>query len=481
MARSVKKNFAFNSAYQVLNILVPLVTTPYLSRTIGSVGNGLFTYTQSITNYFVLFAALGMSNYGVRAIAECGNNREKRSHVFWNACAMNTLTGIVVFAVYLVYCFTLGAKNLTLSLLWCLWVVGQVIDVTWLLFGCQEFAVPTVRNFITRLLGMCFIFLFVHDVNDTWGYVFAVAAPFFINSILVWAFVHRYVDFEMPTWHEMLKHLKPCLLLFIPVIATSLYTLLDKVMLGAMTDMNQTGLYDYSEKISKMPMAIITALGAVVLPKMATVMATGKIEEGKKLVSATMWFMESCALALMFGIIAVAPEFVPVFFGPGYDECISLMSILSLIIPLVCATNVIGVQYMVPTHHDKEFTVSVLIGAVVNVAINLYALPRYGALGASIATVAAEFSVLAAQSIMVRGELDLIGSLRGAIPFLLMGLGMLVIIRLIASLFGTLGLPTAATLVVEACVGSMFYLIASLTWSKVTSNEYFKRLFPRFA
>ncbi len=212
MARSVKKNFAFNSAYQVLNILVPLVTTPYLSRTIGSVGNGLFTYTQSITNYFVLFAALGMSNYGVRAIAECGNNREKRSHVFWNACAINTLTGIVVFAVYLVYCFTLGAKNLTLSLLWCLWVVGQVIDVTWLLFGCQEFAVPTVRNFITRLLGMCFIFLFVHDVNDTWGYVFAVAAPFFINSILVWAFVHRYVDFEMPTWHEMLKHLKPCLL-----------------------------------------------------------------------------------------------------------------------------------------------------------------------------------------------------------------------------------------------------------------------------
>lgn len=478
---SIKKNFAFNSAYQILNIIVPLITTPYLSRTIGSVGNGLFTYTQSIANYFVLFANLGITNYGVRAIAECGDDRARRSNVFWNCMAMNLVTGGTVIAFYFLYCLTLGTQNLPLSLIWAEWVVGSVIDVTWLLNGCQEFGIPMVRNFCTRIAGMAFIFLFVHTQADTWAYVFAIATPYLLNSLLVWPFVHRYVDFVRPTWSQMVRHLKPNLMLFVPVIAISLYTLLDKIMLGSMADMNQTGLYDYSEKISKMPMAVITALGAVVLPKMSEVMAAGKVEEGRRLVHTTMWFMEACALALTCGIIAVAPEFVPVFFGPGYGECVWLMSVLSLIIPLICATNVIGVQYLVPTHRDRGFTLSVLVGAAVNIVINLAFIPNYGAKATAVATVAAEVTVLAVQSFLVSGELDLVACAQDAFPFLVMGLCMVALARALAGVLGSVGLSTAMTLIVEAVVSGLFYLATALLWSRQTRNPYFERLFPKLA
>mgnify|MGYP001157687823 CR=1 FL=1 len=481
MPNSIKKNFAFNSAYQMLNVIVPLITTPYLSRTIGASGNGVFTYTQSIANYFVLFAQLGITNYGVREIASCRDNRESRSETFWNLFSMNLVVGIVVTAVYFLYAFTMGSNQLLISLIWSLWVIGSVVDVTWLLNGCQEFKIPMVRNFCTRLAGMFFIFAFVHTENDTWAYVFAISAPFFLNAILVWPFVRRYVDYVQPSWDKMLKHLKPNLMLFIPVIATSLYTLLDKVMLGNMAGMEQTGFYDYSEKISKMPMAIITALGAVVLPKMTEVISSGRTQEAKELVHETTWFMEACAMALAFGITAVAPEFVPVFFGVGYDPCIPLMGALSVVIPLICATNVIGVQYLVPSHRDCGFTASVLAGALVNILINIFAIPAFGAMGAACATVAAETTVLIVQAWLVRGELPIAQELRGVIPFVLIGFGMLLLIRATSVVFAAMSVPKAVSLISEILIGAIFYVFIAFIYCRGTNNRQFRKLFPKLA
>ena len=481
MAHSVKTNFLFNSAYQILNVIVPLITTPYLSRTIGATGNGIFTYTQSIANYFVLFAQLGITNYGVREIASCGDNRDKRSETFWNLFAMNLVVGIAVTVAYFIYSLTIGASQLFIFMIWSLWVIGSVVDVTWLLNGCQEFKIPMVRNFCTRLAGMFFIFAFIHTENDTWAYVFAISAPYFLNALLVWPFIKHYVDYAQPTWQKMFRHLKPNLLLFIPVIATSLYTLLDKVMLGNMAGMEQTGFYDYSEKISKMPMAIITALGAVVLPKMTEVISSGNTQKAKELVSETMWFMQACAMALAFGITAVAPEFVPVFFGAGYEACVPLMGALSIVIPLICATNVIGVQYLVPSHRDRGFTASVLAGALVNIFINVFAIPAYGAMGAACATVAAELTVLLVQAWLVRGELPLLQELRGIIPFFVNGFVMLLLIRATKIALEALTVPKAPSLIFEILIGAVFYLFFAFIYCRQTNNSHFNKLFPKLS
>ena len=246
----VRKNFIYNSAYQILLVLTPIVTTPYLSRVIGPDGNGLFTYTQSIVNYFVLFAVLGMANYGVRTIAECGDDRARRSDAFWNMFAMNCLVGLAVLAVYVAFVLVFGMDEALLWALWSMWIIGSVGDVSWLMFGMQDFKVPTIRNFITRLASVIFIFVFVRDSGDIWAYVTAISGAFLVNTVLIWPFVGNYVDWVRPSWDKVIAHLKPNLALFIPVIASSLYVLLDKVMLGAMAGMEQTGLYDYAEKIA---------------------------------------------------------------------------------------------------------------------------------------------------------------------------------------------------------------------------------------
>lgn len=479
MGRSIKQNFIYSASYQILNIAVPLITTPILSRTIGAQGNGIFSYTQSIANYFVLFAQLGITNYGVREIAKCGSDRYLRSRVFADLFAMNLFWGCLIVAAYLGYCFSFGFSYMPISLIWLCWVGGSVFDVTWLLNGCEEFKVPMIRNACTRLAGMMAIVLFVRTDADVWIYVSAIAIPFLLNALLIWPFVPSYVDFCAPSFDGAISHLVPNIILFIPVVAVSLYTLLDKVMLGALGGMTQAGLYDYAEKISKMPLAVVTALGAVVLPRMTEELASGRHAEAKSLVSTTMWFMECVSIALCFGIIAVAKEFTLFFFGNGYGECAPLMSILSIIIPLISATNVIGVQFLVPSGRDRQYTISVICGAIVNIAINILFIAKFGAVAAAIATVLAELTVLALQIYMVHDELDIFHTFLSVIPFVVFGVAMFLVVRVASAVLGG-GLPSAVCLTIEVLTGMAVYLFLAIGWCLVTRNKHFYRLFSKW-
>lgn len=474
----IKKNFLFSSAYQLLTVLTPLITTPYLSRVIGAEGNGTFSFTQSVTNYFVIFAILGMSSYGVRAIAECGDDRTRRSEVFWNAFSMTCVTGSLVILAFVVYVVLFGQEFLTLYIIWGLWVVGSVIDISWLFFGVQTFSIPTTGNFFTKICNVVFILVFVQSPQDVWAYVLATAGATFVNSIIPWFFIRRFVDPVRPQWCHMISHLKPTLTLFLPVIAISVYSILDKVMLGMLTSMEQTGYFDYAEKISKLPLSLITALGAAVLPRMSQIVGSGQIEYGKKLVGTTMWFMLACAFALCFGIVGVAPSFCPAFFGEGYEACIPLMSVLAFIIPTICVTNVIGNQYMLPCHRDQEYTASVFVGAIVNVVVNILIIPVLGAMGAAIGSILSEVSVMIVQGWSVREDLDLRSYARDALPFFLIGMLMAFILRLVDSaIYGSCSRIMA--LGIEFVIGAAIYLALALIWGSRHERKRLIAIFPK--
>lgn len=473
MARSVKKNFIWNSAYQLLLILTPLLTTPYLSRVLGPEKIGVYSYTYSVASYFAMFGMLGMAQHGVRAIAQAGGDRNRRSHVFWGAWASQLCVALPVAALYFVYIGVDAVGGLLLGFVWALQVLSSSIDVSWLYFGVEEFKLPTIRSFMTKLAGVVVIFLFVHGPQDLWIYCLSISGATFLNTVLLMPFLKRYVDFVMPSWDEVKIHFVPNLRLFAPVVAISLYTSLDKIMLGQISGMEQAGFYEYSEKLSKMPMALITAMGTVMLPHMTTKLAEGSESAAVSLLGKSLWLMEAAAICLAFGIAAISPEFAVVFLGQGYEQCMYIMPIISIVIPIISASNVIGVQYMLPRCSDVAYTTSVCIGAVVNIVLNIILLPYFGAIGAAIATVAAEASVLIFQCLVVRNELPLIKYMTSVVPFILIGLLMLVIVRIISSLLiSAFGLGWIA-LIFEVLIGGLFYcsVFGLLYWRRLAGFE----------
>lgn len=474
-SKSLRANFLWNASYQVLLILVPLVTTPYLARVLGASQIGVFSYTNSITNYFVLFATLGMGQYGVRVVAQAGGDRTKRSRIFSSAYAAQLCIAVPVFLIYIVVVVVAPFGDMLVSFAWGAWVLAALLDISWLFFGVEEFKMPTVRSAFTKLASVFVIFGFVKGPDDLWIYVAAIAGSYLANALLLWPFLKKYVDLCVPRWSEVRSHFAPNVRLFAPVVACSMYLMLDKILLAAMAGTVETGYYEYSEKLAKMPTSVITALGTVMLPHVTAMMNHGdRDREVVNLLEQCFWIMECVAIGVMTGVGAIAPVFTAVFLGSEFTPCENIIPVLAAVVPLIAASNVIGVQYMLPKGKDREYAGSVWAGAIVNLFLCCLLLKPFGAMGGAVAAVLTEVTVLVSQCLTVRKELPLVRLFGETVPFLIMGAGMFLVVRVASVLLSALA-GDLIVLIIEIVIGVAVYLMFAIVWCKLTGRLGFVR------
>ncbi len=467
---SVKSSFLWNASFQLLRIAIPLVLTPYLTRTLGAESLGVYSYTYSVAYYFSLLCILGLNQYGNREIAKVKADFELRSKVFSSIYAMQLFTVAVVLFLYLIFTVVSDGSLQGLYCIWGLWIVGEAFDLNWLFFGLEEFRLTVIRNFITRITTVILIFMFVNSSNDLWLYCLLQALYFFTSYIVLIPFVLRYVKWIRPTKQDIVSHIKPNLMLFAPIVAISAYTQFGKVLLGNFADMRQVAYFDNSEKIAQIPLAVIQALGTAMLPRMTNLIAVGEVGRGREYLNESFWLATIMACAFSFGIVAVTPEFVAIFFGPGFEPCEGVIRIIAWMIPPVSWSNVMGVQFLLPSGRDSDYTLSVLAGAVVSIIASLFLIGHYGAVGAAIATVLAEVTVTVTQAVLCVKDLPLLQHLMESIPYVIIGMIMFLLVRM-----STLLLPLSwAGLTAEVAIGAVVYSCLSATYMFVTHE---KRLF----
>lgn len=401
--KSLKKNVLYNSIYQFLILFLPFITAPYLARVIGATGVGVYSYSYSVAQYFVYFAMLGLNNYGNRSIAAVNNDREKRSKVFSEIYCMQLITSVGSVILYTVYIML--SKNKVAALIMMLYVFSAAFDINWLFFGTENFKLTVTRNIIIKIGCLVAIFLFVKDAGDTYIYVLIMALSTFISQVALWPFVKREVEFKFPKFNDIIKHFKPNLLLFIPVVAVSIYRVMDKIMLGSLASTEALGYYEYANKIYEIPLLLVTAVGTVMLPRMTYLYSNDKLNEATKYLDETMEYVLAFANAATMGLIAIADEFVLLYYGKAFTQSGDIIKYLCVTIVFVAAGNVLRTQYLIPKKRDAVYSVSAVLGAIVNFVINAMLIPSMGAIGAALGTIAAEFVVFAYQAFCVRKEM----------------------------------------------------------------------------
>lgn len=452
---SVKKNLFFSMAYQILNIILPLITAPYTARVLGLDGVGTNAYYASIASYFLVFIMLGLNNYGNRTIAQSRDDPDQLSRQFWGIYTMQFLCGIVVLGIYFAFCFAIGQGDQRIYLLINgITVLSGLFDINWFFFGCERFQLTVSRNFIIRLLSIALIFTFVHQPEHLLRYMGIMVGSTLLSQLALWPYLFRMVTFTRPRAADVWQHFKPNLILFIPVVAISIYTIMDKIMLGYLSSKGQTGLYEYAEKIIKIPTAVIGAVGAVMMPRVAHLLSHGDTDRSLKYFRDTMQVMMMVALALAFGLVGIAHNTALVLFGTEFQECGTVIAMLAVTIPPLSWANVIRTQYLIPLKKDRSYIVSVIAGAVVNACLNVYCIPRWGARGAAIGTICAEYTVMLLQTIAVIQHLPIVTCLKDTVlPFLSAGI-MLVAVRLVGRL-----MPAGiAALAAQIIIGAVVYL-----------------------
>ena len=468
---NIKKNFLFNLIYNCLLIVIPIITTPYVSRVIGVEGVGIYSYSFSIANMFVLFAMLGLKNYGNRSIAKVRDNRVKLSITFWEIYTMQAIVAggsILIYIYYIVSTYS----NENIAYFQILYVVSSIFDISWFYFGIENFKITVIRSILVKVITTISIFIFVKSKNDLWLYTMILGSGTLVSNLLLWPLLGNYIDKVKINIRNIKKHFKPNLVLFVPVIAVSIYKIMDKIMLGKIALSQEVGYYENAEKIIILSMGVVTALGIVMLPRITNLVYNGSIKESKKYIEKSMFYVMTIASALSFGIAAIAPIFVPVFFGKEFMKSSVILILLSVTILFLSWSDVIRSQFLIPNGRDKVYIVSVFVGAIINLFMNVILIPRFYSVGAAIGTIFAEAGVCFYQSFCVRGELDLLRYLRGCIPGLVSGTVMFISVRSI----GVNMEHTINNLIIQIAIGGFIYCLISLIYYKMFRKSIYVKI-----
>lgn len=399
MDSKLKKNYVYNLLSQLLTIIIPVITTPYVSRVLGAKAIGDFGYTTGIVSYFCMIAMLGTANYAQREIARRHESKNDVSCIFFEILSIRIIMTLIVFICYLFFLNLPSWRHYRpLFSVQVISFVAWGFDISWLFQGLEQFKVTAIRNSIVKIVSTILILSLVKRESDLVLYTIIYCLSDLIGNITMWPSLKGNLNKVCLSQLKLLRHFKGVWELFIPNIALQLYTVFDKTMLGSLVDTLQVGYYSQAEKIIKIILVAISSLFTVLLPRFSYLSDRhGDVEANNYFVSAVKYtyFM---AIPLTIGCICVSDYFVPVFFGPGYDEVSPLMKILAILFIVMSIEKLLG-TILIAYSKQNIYTTSVVAASIVNIILNLTFILVFqlDAIGVAIASVIAEFVAMLIQ------------------------------------------------------------------------------------
>ena len=389
----VIKNYLYNLSYQILTIILPIITVPYVTRIFTSEALGNYVFYNSIVSYFSLFAMLGIGVYGTKQIAAASDV----SSTFWNIYAIQLIASILAMAVYIIAIFSIPQMGGIIPLIVGITLFAKMIDISWLFSGKEDFKKITIRNTVVRIIGVISIFTFVKSSDDLYLYVFLIVIFDFLGQFVMWVPAKKFIKRPSFNTKIMKRNLHPIALLFLPQVAISLYVVLDRTLLGLLGSYSDVGIYEQGQKLISILLKVVSSLGVVMLPRVANLLSERRDKEAQNMVKFSFILYNLIIFPMIFGLIAVNEVFVKLFLGQNFQDVRYVLYVIVLNIMFVGWTNILGYQVLVVRNKNKEFMLSTTIPAFVSVAVNVAVIPFFGYIGASITSVVVEILVFAIQ------------------------------------------------------------------------------------
>ena len=470
MKTSFFKNLRLQTYLQAINSVIPLITTPYIARVLGATQIGVFSSHHSFACFFTLFAVFGTTNYGTRCIS-AERDETKRRIVFGEIYALQLITCAISSSLYLAYCILL-ADNKSMAFLQFITLFGCFIEISWYYFGIEDFKLPVTISAVFRVLSVVLLFLFVKTENDLWIYTLIMLISALLSQIVLWMKIVRagYIRAGEIRIHDVKKHFIPNAKLFIPMLAMTVCNSTDKAMLGSLSSYTQAGYYANIDRVINVPFSIFSGFGTVFLPRITSIFLESK-QKAKDFFFDTLSGVVMLGVGISCGIIAVADAFIPFFLGPGYEPCIALIKIFSPVIIFKCISNAIRMHYLVPFKQENIYIKSTIVGAVLNLVLNFFLIPTYGAIGAILTTLVSEVIVLVVQTVLSFKGYEIKSTLKDLTIYTFIGVAMIIVIRKI----GTISTNTLLQISADVVIGAGFYLLLSLIYWIVSGNNLYKK------
>ncbi|MCB5231656.1 oligosaccharide translocase [Levilactobacillus brevis] len=399
------KNYFYNIGYQVLNMILPLITGPYIARVLGPEGVGINTYTGAVIQYFVLFGGLGIALYGNRQIAYVKSDKKELSITFWEIQIIKMVTVLLAYLLFLIYLALVHQYRFYL-VLQSLYIIATGFDISWLYEGVEDFKKTFTRNTLVRITSLVLILLFVHKSSDVWLYILILAISNLGGYIALWPTISKVIKPIRIKRLNPLRHLPGTLALFIPYLTLNVYPIINKTLLKHFCGVTSSGYYEKSDVMVRMALAFLTSLGTVMLPHTSKAFSDGKVDLTRRLLQKSFSLVSMMAFPIAFGMAAIAPKFGTFFYGIGFRPVNAALFIESFAIVFMGWSSITGTQYLIPTRQTKYYTYSVILGSIINILLDVPLIIIFGLNGAALATTVSEGFIATFQLVSIRNQVN---------------------------------------------------------------------------
>ncbi len=455
MKSKIFKNYLYNVIYQILVFLAPLITAPYLARKLGAELLGTYSYINSVAAIITTIGLIGLYNYGTRQIAYC-STREEMTCTFWEIMLLRSLFLIPGVFLYLIIAYF--THYFTLFLLYGFWFFAIYIDVSWLYVGIEDMKPAVIKNIFAKTLCILGIFIFVKENSDLWKYVLLISLSTFIANLLVWISLKKYIDAPKIHREKLIQHILGGFQLFLPQVTTTLYMQIGKIMLKWFTSSSQVSFYDQAEKITNIPLAFITVLSTVMMPRIASEFSKNEKSAMELHLNSAVDYSLFMALPMMFGMAGVASTLIPWYLGAEFIPCINAIYFLSPVIIFNSLSGVSGNQYFTATNQINILMKAYVTATVINITFNAILIPHFGYAGAAATTLLSSLVSILIQYYYMKRQVRIKVFKPFVYKYLVFSVVMFSVVYLVGRSMGISILTTAT----QIGVGTLSYLIMLL-------------------
>lgn len=433
---SLKINAIFNSIYQIMALLVPLITTPYISRVLGPGPNGQYAFFYSIVSYFVIFVSFGFVDFGTKIIAETRDNIFKKTVNFVNISICKLLLGLICLVIYLVLMIPLYISNsniLQLILIFSLYIVSAAIDPVFFFQGEEKFISICLKNLFLKIVSTIFIFIFVKSQYDLWIYALVLAISQLASILLLFLGLHKNDFIKIKTSDlQIISTFKKSIPFFIPTLAVSLFTYLNQTILGFLVPSEQeSGYFSQALKVITILSTFSSSISIIMLSRISYLKSQNNMAEVEQKISKSFQALYFISLPILFGLCAISDLFVPLFFGNGYNKCIYIIYILSPTILFSPLNTLYGNIFYRPFNKIRIQTIAIFAASIINIVLSFVLIPPYASIGAAISRIIAEFTQLPILIYFARKEIKVTKVILNSLKPFICSLVMFIVVYLL--------------------------------------------------
>ena len=381
-----------NVVRNIVGILFPLISFPYVARVLGVDNLGKYNFANSIVYYFSLLSALGISMYATSEGAKIRDDKAKITLFASNLYTINLISTVVSYV--LLICLVLISPKIALYwqliFILSLEIVFRTIGVEWVYSIYEDFLYVTIRSILINVINLVLLFAFVKKQDDILMYCSVVAFTNCLANILNRLCSSKYCRINIKITKEAKQYIKPILFLFATNLTISIYVSSDSLILGILSGDYAVGIYSASVKVYTLVKTIIAAIVSVAIPRLAAHYGQNDTKKFNEVATDIYFTMLTLVIPAIIGMFLLRKDIIILIAGYNYLDAVTPLSVLGAALFFCLGAYFWGQAILVPVKEEKILFYATLCGAILNILLNILLIPKYQYNAAAITTLISE-------------------------------------------------------------------------------------------